>query len=267
MSRFNQDFRDSFPNKVCRHFDKYCEITTPVNFDAIADIYQTVFSRKEWASLSRLLETKLGRECLTLSTSFDLYLGNSSQPRYDRMHVCFGFPDGVKRPSLNIEYADIPNDVRGKLDRWMTKNKALKQLRKELYRRVDRLLDWGWEKDRNWGSDGKYRGGPEPGQGCNTPGQVDRIWPELLAFFPADEIAKVRGASCKSRMPQTIVNYGTPGQFRCEESWFHREDDTPYTEEEMIYEKRKFDALTHILVQMSLMTDVPHVKGYPNVVG
>jgi hypothetical protein len=94
---------------------------------------------------------------------------------------------------------------------------------------------------------------------------VHRIWPELLAFFPADEIAVVRGASVKSRLPKTISGYGTPEQFQCKEKLVHGETGEPYTDEEMKHEKRKYEALTTILVQMSLMTDVPHVKGYPSV--
>lgn len=278
MSRFSKCFRDGFANRICRHFDKYCEITTPVKFNALEDIYHPVFSRKEWIALHRLMGTALGRKCLSTGSSFDLYLGNPADMHHTRPHICFGFGDNHRRPDIDIEYETLGTDVKEKIDGWIRRIKSLKKLRGQLYRRCDSLLDWGWESQRHYGNF-SWRGGPEPGQGCNTPGQLNRIWPELVAFLPADEIACIRNAHVKSRMPKFIVDYGTIEQFRCEAPWYHdgcidtdsdtyeRVSDDKYTDEEMAYEKRIFDALTSILVQMSLMRDVSHVADYPTYHG
>jgi hypothetical protein len=74
----------------------------------------------------------------------------------------------------------------------------------------------------------------------------------------------VRNASTKSKLPDVIKGFGTPEQFMCIACPDHP-DGTPFTDKEWEFEKRKFSALSHILVQMSLMKDVPHVTGYPTV--
>lgn len=266
--RFSKEYRDSFGNKIAAHFDKYSQITNPVTFCALTDIYRPAFSRKEWTSMCRLLETKLGKNCLTRGQSFELRLpGKPGESSWQRKSITFRFPDGRKRPGLDIEYADLEPAVQQNLDAWLKKAISLKELRKELWRRCDRLLDFGWESQVHFGNNG-WRGAPTPGQGCNTPGQVYRIWPELLTFMGADTVAKVRGAHVKSKLPDFILDYGSAEQFRCESLWFHDgnlDGDQGYTDEEMKFEKRKFDALTHILVQMSLMMDVDHVKHYPSI--
>lgn len=284
--RFSKAYRDSFANKIARHFDKYCEITNPVKFCPLEDIYRPAFSRKEWVALCRLLESNIGKQCLIRYSSFDLYLpGEPGASKYQRKHVCFGFPDGVERPNLDIEYANLEPAVQQKLDGWLKKAFSLKELRAELFKRCNRLLDFGWREKCRW-TDNGWAGAPTPGQGCNTPAQVYRIWPELLPFLPPEAIAVVRNANAKSRLPKFISYYGTPEQFRCEAPLYRHgmfidedddweikvsryeeetDEDCLLSDEEQAFEKRKFDALTHILVQMSLMKDVPHVKAYPTI--
>jgi hypothetical protein len=266
--RFTKAYRDSFGNKIAAHFDKYCQITNPVTFCALEDIYRPAFSRKEWAALCRLLETKLGKDCLSRSTQFELYLPSKpGQSSWQRKHITFRFPDKMMRPGLDLEYADLEPAVQANLDAWLKRAVSLKELRRELWNRCDKLLDFGWQSQVHYGNNG-WRGAPTPGQGCNTPGQVHRIWPEVLTFMGADVVGKVRNANMKSKLPEFFQGYGSPEQFRCESVWFHdgnMDGSDAYTDEEMRFEKRKFEALTQILVQMSLMMDVDHVKHYPSV--
>ena len=101
------------------------------------------------------------------------------------------------------------------------------------------------------------------------------MWPELLAFFPMDQVAKVRNASVRSRLPAYIADYGTPEQFMCTKRPDHRyeyDEDThtvtgyePFTDEEWDYEKRKLEAINTIITQMSLIKDVHHVEDYPDI--
>ncbi len=266
MKRFSKDFRDGFGNRIARHFDKYCEIVNPVKFSPLLDIYKEAFNSKEWQALSALLDSEIGRQCLMTGDFFDLYLP-ATRPgqtqKYQRKHIRFGFGDAVERPDLDLEYLELNPQVRESLDGWIKKTVNLRRLRDMLWRRCDRLLDWGWERGRHATRNGS-RGGPEPGQGCNTAGQVYRIWPELLPFLPVEYRSGVRSASVKSRLPETIFGYGTIDQFLCLEKMFN-DDDELQTDKELAFERRKFDALTHILVQMSLMIDVPHVDGYPSI--
>jgi hypothetical protein len=78
--------------------------------------------------------------------------------------------------------------------------------------------------------------------------------------LPVDIRDTVRNASTKSRLPQCIDGYGSVDQFLAIEK-----SSDEQTDDELAYERRVFDALTHIMVQMSLMIDVPHVEGYPSV--
>ena len=148
---------------------------------------------------------------------------------------------------------------------WCDKAIAFRILRDELRSRVDALLDWGWKSCQVWDANrGSWRGGPTPGQGCNTVGQVARLWPELLAFFPPDEVAVVRNSKARSRLPEHIAGYGTPEQFRCEELMQH-DNGQLFSAEEMQLAKRRFAAINMVLTQMSLMKDVPNVDDYPDV--
>ena len=265
MNRFSKEFRGGFGNRVARHFDKYCEISNPVTFDPLHDLYKEAFTRKEWAAMNVLLSTKTGRLCLDTSDSFIVYLPTDSSTRTSahlRKRITFGFPDEVWRPSLDIEYIEINPQARKKLDSWIKKMRGLKELRMELWDRCDKLLDWGWHSRQVYGTSG-WRGGPTPGQGCNTPGQVYRIWPELLPFLNIESRGQVRCASAKSRLPDIILEYGSINQFLCLEKTTN-DDGDEQSDEELIFARRRFDALTHILVQMSLMMEVSHDNTYPS---
>lgn len=260
MSRFSNDFRGGFANRVCRHFDKYCEITNPVEFHVVDDVYQKAFKKKAWNAMNLLLESKFGRKCLQRGNTFDLYLpGKAGARKHERTHITFGFPDKKRRPDMEIEFYDLHPDVQEHLNAWVKKAVGLRELRKRLYRRVDDLVDCEWDDWAGTDSRGNRRGGPTPGVGCNTPGQMYRIWPELLPFLSADLRGTVRNASVKSRLPGRISNWGTVDQFLA------LEEQEEQTVEELAYDRRIFDALTHILVQMSLMMDVPHDDAYPDI--
>lgn len=261
MSRFNRDFRGRIANRVCRHFDKYCEFVNPVPFDALTDVYRPAFNKKEWKALEVMLDSKLGRKCLSRSDSFELMTDTlKGRGEWERDHITFGFPDGKRRPDVKVEFAQLHVDVQDNIRVWVDKALKLKKLRKKLYKRVDDLFDWEWDDYAGYNNQtGGRRGGPTPGVGCNTPGQLMRIWPELMAFLPVEHRDVARGANVKSRMPLRISGWGTVDQFLSLEP---KEDQDP---KELAFERRVFDALTHILVQMSLMIEVRHVEGYPSI--
>ena len=267
MSRFSHYFRDTFPNKVASHFGKYIEYVHPVTFDPIEDIYRQAFKPEEWDALNTLLSCGMGRETLTLARSFDLYLPERYGLWRDNMspaHITFRFPDNKMRPGLRIETSDINHEKSERFMPWIDKAIPYAKLKRELYKRVKALLDWGWESagcnvDRSVS-------GPTPGQGCNTIGQVQRIWPELIPFFPPDMIARARNASAKSRLPKTIMWDGedySPEEFMMEKPRVDDGFSTPSRDFE--FNKRRLAAINHILVQISLLKDTPHPKGYPVV--
>lgn len=280
MAKFSRNQRAELPNKVCAHFDKYCEITNPVPFDPVKDIYIPTLGPKTWDALNVLLESNYKNDLLNRGYNFDLYLdgGDKSGRKWQRPHITFGFPEGQTRlPNLEIDWCEVTPATQDKVQAWAQKALQLRKLRRELFARVENLLDWGWQHNKSWdGYRGHWRGGPTSGQGCNTAGQVVRIWPELLPYLPVMARDSVRGAQVKSRLPRFINGHGTPKQFMLKDrpykySSYNPDDDPqldqrePLTDEEWEYEKRKLDAMTHILVQMSLMVDVPRVKGYPTV--
>lgn len=261
MSRFNRDFRGSIASKVCRHFDKYCEFINPVEFDVMQDVYRPAFKKKQWNALDVLMDSKHGRKCLSRSSSFELFTDDrKGKGSWERDHITFGFPDGKNRPDVEIEFQQLHVDVQDNIKGWTDKAMRLKKLRKKLHSRVHDLFDWEWDDYAGYSSTGGRRGGPTPGVGCNTPGQLMRIWPELMAFLPVEYRDVARQANMKSRMPPRIHDWGTVDQFLSLE--LRHEDQDP---KEMAFDRRVFDALTHILVQMSLMIEVRHVEGYPSV--
>lgn len=266
--RFSRSYRDAFATKICSHFDKYAQIKNPLTFDPINDVYKHHFSSDDWKAIQQLLLTKAGHDCLNTSSRFDLYLPaeDGRTQTWQRNRIGFRFNDDIWRPSPDIEFDSLPENVQDNIRSWVVKAIGLKQLRGDLWRRCNALVNDGWEPRRSWNPQGHWVGGPEAGVGCNTPNQVVRIWPELQPFMGDECKDSIRNANVKSRLPGAIKGFGTIAQFKCEAQLFHdRDEDDPYSEEEMKLAKRKFDAMTEILVQASLLVDVNHVKGYPDV--
>lgn len=265
MARFTKEFRGELPNKVARHFDKYIEYTNPLTFCPLQDVYRQAFTEDEWDALNLLMDRKVGRECFNRYHCFNLY-----PKKGNNMHITFQFPDKRKRPWLDLRMNQLSPEAQQKIHTWLKTAVSYRKLRQEMRRRIVSLLDWGWERAQNYDYNRDcWRGGPTSGQGCNTVGQVNRIWPELLVFFPADMISSVRNASMKSRLPSFFKWKGktvTPDQFMLKDRLFHDRDETePYSDEEMEFERRKLKAINHILVQMSLIKDVPNVEDYPDI--
>lgn len=278
MSRFSTALRDRLPNRICDHFDKYCEIINPVPFDPIKDIYQPSVPEDVWKSLTALMDSKWKSKLVNQGYSFDLYLGDdTTKSKYRRSHIGFPFDEGFRLPDIDIEISSLPYELRENIEAWTNKAVALKKLRSKLFSRVEKALDHGWDSRKHWDNyRGGWRGGATSGQGINTAGQLTRIWPELLPFLPADSRDDVRNAQVKSRLPKYIQDWGTPKQFMLIERPYHDNrydpDDNPaldqrdpFTDEEWENEKRMLEGINHILTQMSLMKDVPRQKNYPSI--
>lgn len=279
MSRIESHLRGQLPNRICDHFDKYCEIINPVTFDPIKDIYQPSLEPAEWEALQVLMGSKHKADLLSRGFSFALYLGDDTKvPKYRRSHITFPFPDGDNRlPQLELEISSLPYHLRSEVEKWTNKAVSLRKLRKYLWKRVEAVLDHGWDQRKYYDNyRGCYRGGPTPGQGVNTAGQLVRLWPELLPFLPSEYRNALVNASVKSRLPKFIVGWGTPDEFRLRSRPYkhnHYDPDVdeeitqshPMSDEEWATAKRMLEAVNHILVQMSLMKDVNHVTGYPSV--
>lgn len=257
--RFTRSYRDSFATRVCSQFDKYAQIKNPVTFNPIDDVYRHFFSTDDWEAINQLLSTDQGKKYLKLASRFELYLPveDGKKQSWQRKRIGFRFADEVWRPAPDIEFDQLPANVQDKIRSWTIKAIALKKLRGELWRRCNALVNDCWEP---------HRGRPTPGMGCNTPNQIVRIWPELQPFMGGECKDAIRNANVRSRLPSSIYGFGTIEQFRCEAQLFYDRDQTdPLSEEEMKLERRKFEALTEILVQCSLLIDVKHVSGYPDV--
>lgn len=271
---FKEGFRLSFPNQVCAYFDRYIEYMNPVEFSPLEDVYKTVYSSEEWEAMVTLRKSRYKRSVLQASRSFIVLLDENTQlGSYARQKVEFYFDDGKRYPELQIEHKHLPPDVWHMVRQWAGKVIAMTLLRKELRERVHNLLDN--QRDRQWVGP-VWRLRSQAGTGCNTVGQVIRIWPELLPFLPQNQIQTARNMSMKSRLPPYIYKHGKPEQFTCE----HR----PYVPNTVRYDeeerkasgelmtdddwkeaRRRFDAIGQILTQVSLMKDVPSVKNYPSV--
>lgn len=275
MSKISTDLRDRLPNRICSHFDKYCELINPLTFDVVKDVYRPAVPDREWDALQVLIDSDFKSKFLSLAHTFDLYIGDKGHSKYRRTYITFTV--NTPLPNIDIELDELPPATQEIIGAWVGKAIALKKLRSKLWRRLEKVLDHGWDPRKYWDSyRGNFRGGATSGMGVNTAGQLVRLWPEVLPFLPSEFRNSLVNAQVKSRLPKYIDGWGTPNQFRLIDRPFHVNEydpdhepyltqSDPYTDEEWENEKRMLEGINHILVQMSLMQDVPRQKGYPAI--
>lgn len=277
--RFSNVFRARFPNQVCNHFDKYIMFTHPLTFDPHEVAYLPAWPDEEWKAWETLEKSKHANEALSKGNQFKVVLNKDSQSSWSRPSITFYHPEGRNLPSLDINLDDLPLESREIVFNWASKLSAYRKLRSALWGLVQSILDWGWEDSKvfraggGWDGRGSWVGAPTSGMGCNTVGQVKRIWPELVMFFPDDMQQSLRQASAKSRLPKYIRDWGEPEVFMLEKRPAHSVEydeaegevtyGKPYSDEEWAEAKRVREAINHILIQMSLMKDVRPVSRYP----
>lgn len=273
MSKISTELRGRLPNRICSHFDKYCELINPLTFDVVKDVYRPAIPDKEWDALQVLIDSDFKSKFLSLANTFDLYIGDKGHSKYRRTYVTFTV--NTPLPNIDVELDELPPATQEIVGAWIGKAIALKKLRSKLWRRLEKVLDHGWDPRKYWdGYRGNFRGGATSGMGVNTAGQLVRLWPEVLPFLPSEFRNSLVNAQVKSRLPKYIDGWGTPKQFRLIDRPYHVNEydpdhepyltqSDPYTDEEWENEKRMLEGINHILVQMSLMKDVPRQKGYP----
>lgn len=236
--KMSLDARRSFIRRVLSQFDKYVEYTLPVPFDPVSDVYRHHFTQNQWIALRYLMQER--PKVISSASSFDLYCSG-------QRHLSFSFPPGLTLPGVRIRVSDLPDDVQAVVKPWTNSVWYMRGLRRELHDRCAGLVG---NPQGCWRTD-------ELGPGCNTPGQIIRIWPELQPFLGSGERARVRQASMKSRLPDRVAYGGgddgiTPEQFQCK-AWNSDKNS-----------RRRFEELSEILVKASLIVDLHHVEGYPS---
>ena len=62
---------------------------------------------------------------------------------------------------MDLEFDDLPETSKQSVGAWVNKAIALKKLRHMLWRRLEKVLDHGWDPRKYWdGYRGNFRGGP-----------------------------------------------------------------------------------------------------------
>jgi hypothetical protein len=236
--------RRSFVRSVSAQFMKYAEYKLPVPVDPISDIYRAAFTEKEWIAFRYLRQSK--PRCFKDHGEFNLYWTNNTSGSSACPHVAFPFPENMVAPNFGVMVQDLPEITQRKLFTWIKSMNKFRSLHDELKGRVDGLL----------GNVTIASSLQDMSAGCNTPGQLYRIWPELQPFFPTEWKSVTRKASMKSRLPSHVSYKGcTPDTFRC------RHSDCPWEE------KQRFEDITDVLRRLALAVDIPRIEGYPTFFG
>jgi hypothetical protein len=255
----SMDDRRSWPTKVTRRFTAYAQFVSPVPVDTM-EVYRLGWDDKSWAAMRYLRQENSA--CLTESASFNVFFSDNRTGRSDCPHICFRLPK--KYPDVEINFSDLPKDYQRKLSSWAREVVGWKSLRDELTERLNavfgnpQLLGHKWRPRRRTDLD----------PCCNTPRQLQRVWPELQPFFQTDWKDACRVAAMKVREPYKLgyplrkitgdpshSDYCTPAQFRCE---------APGTPKGVI---ERWDQINTILTMMALAEDVRIDNMYPSVHG
>lgn len=287
MKRFNNDFRNRFPNQVCSHFAKYSQYIHPLTFDPDEVAYRPVWTDEQWEAVTLLSSPDKGLpEIIKTDCKFRVIVSERGKKSWESSWIEFYHtwtdPRGNNNwPDRSIHIDDLPEKEREIIKAWGNKAAAFDELRQHLWGLVRNLIDWGWidrktyRPSSGWGGNGSWVGGPTKGQGVNTAGQMQRIWPELAMFLPNEYASELTDQQVKSRLPAFIDGWGKPEMFMLQERPYHScyfDEDTqeldlnnPYTDEEWETEKRKREVLNQILVAASLMKQTPAVIHYPRL--
>ena len=108
MSKISTDLRGRLPNRICSHFDKYCELINPLTFDPVKDLYRPAVPDKEWDALQVLIDSDFKSKFLSLANTFDLYIGDKGQSKYRRTNITFYTNDATSLPDMDIELSELP---------------------------------------------------------------------------------------------------------------------------------------------------------------
>jgi hypothetical protein len=90
-------------------------------------------------------------------------------------------------PNLVVELTELPDDTQTTLFSWALKSNSLYNERVTLLEKITDLC-----------------------QQCNTPGQVYRLWPELLTFMPPATQQAMHEAKAKSAIPSRLFDWQRP---------------------------------------------------------
>ncbi len=250
--------RRSWPTKVTRRFTAYAQFVSPVPVDPMT-VYRLGWDDKAWAAMRYLRQEN--PDCLKESSNFSVFFSDDHSGRSTCPHICFRLAKNY--PDVEIDFWKLPEDMQVKLRKWAIEVKAWYSLRDELAKRLSAvfgnpLVNVGWKPRR--------RDQLDPC--CNTPRQLQRLWPELQPFFPDAWKDVCRTAAMRVREPYKVgyplkeitgaledSDFCTPEQFRCA---------APGIPQGAI---ERWDQINNILTMMALAEDVRTDRRYPSVYG
>lgn len=263
--RLTKAFINGFPKNVVDRFDKYVGLVNAVTFCPLQDIYEQAPSIDTRKALKDTLQKGLIVSFWQVANRLCLVVPGGVVGQHETLAISFDLPPGPHRPWCAIKYEDLPHDKQEKLRPWIGNAYAYQALRRTLYARCSAMLQTKPEKNTKL----EY--------GCKTIGQVYRLWPELLSFFPRCYMKCVRELKSRPRLPAQIYGYGTPEEFNLEKRprETYRYDPRPISElpkcklvsdEEWEFKIRELEKINCILIQASLMEGVPYYDDYPRTV-
>lgn len=157
----------------------------------VRDLYVHGMTKEEWQAWSLLSGTKSFEDSIRLQSHFDIM--NKEAKYYIRVYTSESV---VKWP---VPWENLPVPLMEKLHYWMLQSRAYRDEYHDICNKVKSLVRL-----------------------CTTPGQIERVWPQLMGFMPAETKDQRMDKKARSPYPDGVIDWqSTPsdGDVILKEEW------------------------------------------------
>lgn len=193
---FTKSYRDHFARGLAQRYKAYWHQMHPRIFKQ-SDLYQQAFTKREWKALCLLRE----RRKEVIDTGATWWYSMDLSDMHDRPEDVpkkpqLGFDCKKGWPSIEVPEGDFSPETQTMLRDWTLIAYQYKRDSEILERKLKNLVKLEHShfdyEDRNIRT-----------AAVNTPGQLFRIWPELLPFLDGSDRDVLRNKKVKSPLPKS----------------------------------------------------------------
>jgi hypothetical protein len=146
--------------------------------DPIQEVYRYSMMESEWDAWQVLERNKKFRDAMSYTSR--IFIDNAEA----EFSITLTLPD-AKLVSIRIDWESLPYDVREKIHNWVIRSESYRWEYKAVKERVASLTRL-----------------------CSTPGQIERVWPELMGFMPEHVLDTRLGKKVRSPYPDGVYEDG-----------------------------------------------------------
>lgn len=241
-NQLSHDDRQRTVSIVRNKFGRYVKAIHPWPFEPLP-LYRASYDFKGWIAIRYL--SKFFPDTMNVSNTFTVMLDtrfNDSTHNRDRLYVSF---DMIKLPARVVELGQLEAETRERMIEWG--ERAI---------HLDKLVAWTTVRLNALFGNPNIRRMKDIDPGCNTPGQVSRVWPEILPFLPGDSKDVLRNASIKSRPPSM---FKWDGRRMSAEQFMLLDWDANKQQKKILEEVNQH------LIAVSLIDTIDVPEGYPSI--